>query len=305
MAPSARGTGETRAGTDWTARDRTGRQPRRTITPGAAPGRSWHSTQEGALDRPRGPLPTRVSDLPSLPLEYEDILGAGLAAMGVALTPTARRVIDGHVRLLLAWNAAINLTAIDDPAGVARSHVLDSLSAVPLLGGLGVRRLLDLGSGGGFPGLPLSPALDLERVLLVDSVGKKTRFLATVIKAVGLAATTAAEQARAETLALDARDREAWDAVTARAVGSLHELVEVGLPLVAPGGVLVAWKGASAEEELAAAGPALRALNAGPARILDACVPGLESHRLVVVPRSGPIDPRFPRDPAERRRRPL
>jgi len=230
---------------------------------------------------------------------------AGLEALGVTLPPEARAVIDGHVRLLLAWNDAINLTAIRDPVGVARAHVLDSLAAVPLLEGLGVRSFLDLGSGGGFPGLPLSAAIGAERTLLVDSVGKKVRFLATVIEAVGLTSTTAAEQVRAEALALDPRDREGWPAVTARAVAPLAELIEVALPLIAPGGVLVAWKGTSAEDELAAAGPTLRALRAGPVRILDAGVPGLAGHRLVVVPRSGPIDARFPRDPAERRRRPL
>ncbi len=274
-------------------------------TPGAAPGRAWHSTQEGALDRPRGPLPTRVSDLPALPRGYEDTLNAGLAALGVTLDQAAREIVDGHVRLLLAWNQAINLTAIRDPVEVARAHVLDSLAAVPLLRGLGVRRLLDLGSGGGFPGLPLIAALGAERALLVDSVGKKARFLATVIDATGLARIATAEQVRAEALAFDGRDREQWPVVTARAVAPMAELVEVALPLVAPGGILVAWKGAAAEEELAAAGPALRALRAGPVRVLHAGVPGLDDHRLVVVPRHGAIDARFPRDPAERRRRPL
>jgi 16S rRNA (guanine527-N7)-methyltransferase len=257
------------------------------------------------MGRPRGPLPTRVSDLPPLPAAFDDALDAGLATLGLTLTGEARVVIDGHVRLLLAWTAAINLTAIRDPAEVARLHVLDSLAAVPLLRGLGVRRLLDLGSGGGFPGLPLAAVLEAERALLVDSVGKKARFLATVVEAVGLADRIAAEQARAEHLALDPRDREAWPAVTARAVAPLADLVEVALPLVAPGGVLVAWKGASAEAELDAAGPTLKALRAGPARVVDAGLPWLPDHRLVVVPRAGDIDARFPRDPAERRRRPL
>ena len=243
--------------------------------------------------------------MPHLPAAYEDALDAGLAAQRIDLTPGARAAIDGHVRLLVAWNDAINLTAIRDPAEVARAHVLDSLAAVPLFRRLGIGRFLDLGSGGGFPGLPLSAALGAERVLLVDSVGKKVQFLTAVIRAVGLQATTAAEQVRAETLAFDPRDREGWPAVTVRAVASLADLVEVALPLIAPGGVLVAWKGTAAEDEVKAAAPALQALRAGPVRILDAGVPGLEDHRLVIVPRGGPIDDRFPRDPAERRRRPL
>jgi 16S rRNA (guanine527-N7)-methyltransferase len=216
-----------------------------------------------------------------------------------------REAIDGHARLLLAWTAAINLTAIRDPAGVARLHVLDSLAAVPLLADRRPAGLLDLGSGGGYPGLPLALALGADRVLLVDSVAKKVAFLRTVIAATGLGDHAVAEAVRSEALARDRRDREAWPIVTARAVADLAELVEIGLPLVAPGGVLVAWKREPLDDELAAARPALRALRAGPVTIHATPVPGLEEHRLVLIPRGGPIEARFPRDPAERRRRPL
>lgn len=269
------------------------------------PGGPGTRPQEGALDRPRGPLPTRVQDVPALPAAYHDALDAGLAGLGLVLPDGGREAIDGHVRLLLAWTVAINLTAIRDPAEVARLHVLDSLAAVPVLAARGIRGLLDLGSGGGFPGLPLAAALEADRVLLVDSVVKKVRFLETVIAATGVGARVAAAAVRAEALAHDPRDREAWPAVTVRAVSSLAELVEVGLPLVAPGGVLVAWKRAPVEDELAAARPALRALRAGPVTVLDVGVPGLEAHRIVLVERGGPVDARFPRDPAVRRSRPL
>jgi 16S rRNA (guanine527-N7)-methyltransferase len=264
-----------------------------------------HGSTERAPDRPRGPLPTRVEDLPELPAAYADVLEAGLASLDLRLDVPVRAMVDGHVRLLLAWTAAINLTSIRHPAEVARMHVLDSLTAVPLLAALGVGRFLDLGSGGGFPGLPLAAALGAERVLLLDSVAKKVRFLRTVVEATGLDRRVAAESRRAEAVARDPRDREAWPAVTARAVAPLAELVELALPLLSPGGVLVAWKREPLEAELAQAGGALRALRAGPVRILANEVPGLEAHRLVVVARAGPIDQRFPRDPAERRRRPL
>jgi len=257
------------------------------------------------LDRPRGPLPTRVLDLPQLPDAYDEIVDAGLRALGAQLDPGARATIDAHARFLLAWTGAINLTAIREPADVARLHVLDSLSALPLLRTRGVSRLLDIGSGGGFPGLPLAVALGSDRALLVDSVGKKVRFLQTVIEATGLERRVAAETVRSEVLARDRRDRGAWPVVTARAVSSLAELVEIALPLVAPGGVLVAWKRAPVDDEIAAAEGALRALAAGPVEVVPVTIPGLEAHRLIVVPRGGPVDARFPRDPAERKRHPL
>ncbi len=303
--PPARGHGETRAWTERVTQDRR--------TPAAAndrrrervPGEPVHDHLEGALDRPRSPLPTRVQDLEPLPPAYHAVLDAGLSALDVVLDPAVREIIDSHARFLLAWTGSINLTAIRDPEAVARLHVLDSIAAVPYLASRGIVRILDLGSGGGFPGLPLAAALESDRALLVDSVAKKVRFLQTVLAATGLTSRIAAESERAETLARDPRDREAWPAVTARAVSSLAELVEIGLPLVAPGGVLVAWKRDPVAKELADAEGALAALRAGPVTVVENRVAGLETHRLVIVPRAGRIDDRFPRDPAERRRRPL
>jgi len=261
--------------------------------------------QEGALDRPRGPLPTRVQDLPPLPVEYHDTIDAGLRALDLELDPVTRDTIDGHARLLLAWTAAINLTAIREPTMIATLHVLDSLTAVPVLRGRGLVRLLDLGSGGGYPGLPLAAALPTDLSLLVDSVGKKVAFLRAAIGATGLTRRVAAVACRAEALARDPRHRGLWPVVTARAVAPLSELVELALPLVSPDGVLVAWKREPFDAELEAAGGALAALRAGPVQIVPSHVPGLESHRLVVVARRGQVDDRFPRDPAERRRRQL
>jgi 16S rRNA (guanine527-N7)-methyltransferase len=302
----ARGHGETRARTELEAPDRktpvAANRPRRERLPGNT---AHDRPREGALSGPRGPLPTRVQDLSPLPGAYHAALDAGLAGLGLVLDPAARDAIDAHARFLLAWTDAINLTAIRDPEAVARLHVLDSLAAVPVLARRGLTRPLDLGSGGGYPGIPLAAALGADRALLVDSVGKKVRFLRTVVDATGLGRRIAAEQARAEVLARDPRDREAWPVVTARAVTSLAELVEIGLPLVAPDGVLVAWKRGPVDDELAAADRALHALRAGPVEVIPVTVPGLEAHRLVVVPRGGRIDARFPRDPAERRHRPL
>jgi 16S rRNA (guanine527-N7)-methyltransferase len=233
------------------------------------------------------------------------------------LTGEARSAIDGHVRLLLAWNAAINLTAIRDPVAIAIRHVIDSLTGLAVLRERGIDRFVDLGSGGGFPGIPLAAALPADRALLIDSIGKKVRFLATVVDAVGLGDHVAAEPARSESLAASRSDRGRWPAVTARAVGPLAELIELAFPLLQPGGVLVAWKRRSTEdplgleEEVAASRRALVAIDPGYRITVEAPVGAapdlvdLVDHRLVIVERgTDPVAATWPRDPATRRRQP-
>jgi 16S rRNA (guanine527-N7)-methyltransferase len=269
------------------------------------------------VDRPRDPLPTRVDSCPPLPPEYHDSLDAALAALGVVVDPPARRAIDGHVRILLAWNAAINLTSVRDVAQIAVRHVADSLAALPALAEAGIEAFLDLGSGGGYPGLPLAAAIPEAEALLVDSVGKKARFLGVAIEAVGLGDRVRVGSVRAEALAADDRHRERWPGVTARAVAPLAELIELAFPLLVPGGVLIAWKKADIENELAAARRAMDALGGGSIEVrslpnLEATGPavaavdiaGLMDHRLVLVRRGRQrIPAAYPRDPAGRRRR--
>ena len=288
----------------------------------------------------REPLPTDVDALPPLPAAYDAALDAGLAALGLDLDPVAREAIADHVRLLLAWTEAINLTAIREPAAVALEHVVDSLTALSFLRQMDARAILDLGSGGGFPGLPLALAMPAGRALFVESVGKKATFLGAALDALGSRPRFAVAATRAETLARDPHHREHWPVVTARAVAALPELVELALPLLAPGGVLVAWKRSIVVEGRAAAPdpPTAGGMRAGtvgagdepddvaPARRLDlelagaaraawalggeeptvmaVAVPGLEDHVLVVVAKTGPTPPGYPRDPALRKRAP-
>lgn len=202
--------------------------------------------------------------------------------------------------------------------------MIDSLTGLEVLRSRSVDRFIDLGSGGGFPGLTLAAAIPADRALLVDSVAKKVRFLSTVIDATGLDLQVAAIAERAETLAADPVDRGRWPAVTARAVAPLAELVELGLPLLRGSGILVAWKRgdvadpASLGGELVAARRALAAIDPdglmnvgralGERRAAFADAPrlaALADHRLIVVERGhGPIAAIWPRDPATRRRQP-
>lgn len=256
--------------------------------------------------RDRRPLPADPSLCPPLPDAALARLDAGCAALGIGdLAPGVRGAVIDHLRLLLAWTAAVNLTAIRDPVAAVTGHVLDSLAALPALRDAGVRRLLDLGSGGGYPGLPLALTLPAERALLVDSTAKKAAFLETAVAAAGAAGRVDVATARAEELAADRRHRERWPAVTARAVAALPDLVELAFPLLGRGGILVAWKRADLGAELERAMPAIAALGGGTLALTDPpAVPGLEDHVLVIVRKEGPTAAGWPRSPAQRGRRP-
>jgi 16S rRNA (guanine527-N7)-methyltransferase len=257
--------------------------------------------------RDRAPLPADPSECPPLPESAIAGFDAGCAALGLAPLPDgARAGILGHLRLLLAWTGAVNLTAIRDPAAAVSGHLLDSLAAAPVLRSAGVRRILDLGSGGGYPGLPLALALPVDRALLVDSIAKKAAFLRVAAAAAGVAGRVDVAATRAETLAAEPRHRERWPAVTVRAVAPLAELVELAFPLLAPGGLLVAWKRSDLDAERTRALPAVAALGGGTAEVVPLPVPlaGLEDHVLVVIRKEGRTGAGWPRPPAERKRRP-
>ena len=256
------------------------------------------------MDRRREPLPSRVEGLPDLPPAALAGLDEGLAVLGLSSLPEPVRagLID-QLRLLQAWNAAINLTAVRDPVEAVRRHVLDSLAATSVLRVAGTDALLDLGSGAGYPGLPLALAIPARRALLVDSVAKKARFLATAVAALGLEASVEAFAGRSEVLADDPRHRERWPAVVARAVGGLDEVAELGLPLLARGGLLVAWKRDDVAPELDAAADLVHLLG-GSVPVIIAIDPrlGLDGHVLVTITKERPTPAGYPRDPAFRRR---
>jgi len=275
-------------------------------TPGVAPREDARHAdiRRRALDPAREPLPTRVEDVPELPPDAVRALDDGLIALDLSLSPDARLAIEGHARLLLAWTTAINLTSIRDPAAVATAHVIDSLAAVATMRARGLDRFLDLGSGGGYPGLPLAAALPAARALLVEPIGKKARFLETAIAATGLEAIAEAGAIRAETLAADPAHRGQWPAVTARAVAALPELVELAFPLLAQGGSLIAWKRGELADEVAAGQRAVQALGGGTIEGVPVDVRGLEGHVLVIVTRHGHVPVAYPRDPGARQRRP-
>lgn len=249
----------------------------------------------------RAPLPTDPRSLPALPASYRTTLEACLATLDLRLSPGAQAAIDAQAQLLLVWSGSINLSALRTPEQIAREHIADSLAALPLLRGEPPEALLDIGSGAGYPGLPLALALAVKRVALVDSIAKKARFLEVVSQATRTLLEEHGERSpeieviaeRAERLA-DGAHAGAWPIVTARAVARFDRLLELALPLVSPGGLLLAWKredGSGAlDRELEGAAPALvRAGLESRPTVERVAVAGLEDHRLVVVRR--PVEP--------------
>jgi 16S rRNA (guanine527-N7)-methyltransferase len=182
--------------------------------------------------------------------------------------------------------------------------VVDSLTALALLRARGADRLLDLGSGGGLPGIPLAASLPARDALLVEPVRKKAAFLEVVVAATGLGDRVGVATARAETLALDRAHRGRWPLVTARAVASLGELVELAFPLLDRDGCLLAWKRGDLAAELDAARRAMAALGGGRVDVHQVAVDGLAGHVLVAATRTGAVPDTFPRDPAARKRQP-
>jgi len=280
------GSGETRPRTDRVASDR---RPSRHLNDHAGGGIPADGSRGGSADRRRPPLPTRVDDLPPLPVTYERALDAGLAAIPLALDARARAAIAAQARLLIAWNRAINLTGITDPEQIAIRHVIDSLTAGPLIAGWSAGRpvrIVDVGSGAGYPGLPLAAALPAATAVLVDSITKKARFLEALVAVTRLTGrvTVANERLEAVAAAVRAGTTAPFDVATARAVGTLADLVGLTFPALGPRGRLVAWKRGDIEPELAAARGVADRLG-GTISVHDPGLAALPGHRLVVVAR--------------------
>lgn len=202
-------------------------------------------------------------------------LGAGLAALRLDLPDaTVERLLD-YVDLLHRWNTTYNLSAVRDPADMVTRHLLDSLAIVPYVTGA---TLADLGSGAGLPGIPLAIVAPGRAVTLVDSNGKKTRFLRAAVRELRLANVRVAE-ARVE--AVQGR----FDCITARAFATLADMLAWGGHLLAPGGRWLALKGRHPQDEIDTL-PAGFTVEA----VVPLTVPGLEAERHVVIIRGSGAD---------------
>ncbi len=197
--------------------------------------------------------------------DWQRMIRDAASRLGVAVSPAATEMFAIHAREMLRWNQKINLTAITDPAAVAVKHFVDAVAALRVLPPGG--RLLDVGSGAGFPGIPLKIVRPALAVTLVDASRRKVSFLNHLIRTLALEQTVA-RHARVEALAADRQHAGPYDVVISRAFADLAGFVAVGLPLLAPGGRLVALKGRAVEAEVAALAAVGRSPEPGAPRTL-------------------------------------
>ncbi len=196
---------------------------------------------------------------------------------------------------LLEWNEKINLTAIKDVPGIRSKHFLDSLSLAQVFGNNFPSTFIDIGTGAGFPGIPLKIIFPQTKFVLVESVGKKARFCQLIIESLGLSGVDVITS-RAEDLARVVNHREKYDVAVARAVANLPVLAEYLLPLVRLGGKMVAQKGISAHEETQTASNAFKILGGQLENIIQVELPGVSDERfIVVVKKVAATPPKYPR----------
>ena len=204
--------------------------------------------------------------------------------------------------MLLEKNQVMNLTAITDPTDVMQLHLLDC-AAVLTMADLKGKTVIDVGTGAGFPGMPLQILQPHARLTLLDSLGKRINFLQEVCDALGLEKTTCVH-ARAEEFARE--HRQSFDYATSRAVAALNVLCELALPLVKVGGAFLAMKSVDSDEELRQAKSAIAQLGGTVESVQDYTIPGTEvQHRLIVIRKVKPTPTTFPRPFAKIKKSPL
>lgn len=232
-------------------------------------------------------------------------LHAQAAAWGIDLNPQQMAQFAAYRALLLDWNLRFNLTRIVDPAEVVVRHFLDSLSVVLVTGDLGATRAVDVGTGAGFPGLPLKIAFPGLQITLIDSVAKKLDFVQYLTAELGLTDVNVAA-GRVEMFGRLPAYREQYDWALARAVAPLPVLAEYLLPLVRVGGGMCAHKGADAAAEAAATVGVLAQLGADAPRLQEVGLPGrADPFWLVGARKIAPTPAAYPRRPGIPVKRPL
>ncbi|MFW5691630.1 MAG: 16S rRNA (guanine(527)-N(7))-methyltransferase RsmG [Chloroflexota bacterium] len=240
---------------------------------------------------------------PSLQAQARDLFD-------ISLSDDQAAAMETLTHALVEWNTRINLTAITEPEAIQVRHILDSLSlglaidfdAIKPKDGL---RVIDVGTGAGFPGLVMAVAYPQLQVTMMDSTAKKLSFVDHMIANLGLA-NAITLHARAEDAGQDRRHRDQYGLVVARAVARLPALLEYTLPLAPVGGTVIAMKGTTAYEEADDSGIALRTLGGRLEDVIPVQLPGMDyMHHLIVVTKVAPTPTAYPRKPGIPSRKPI
>lgn len=225
--------------------------------------------------------------------------------LGIQISSAQLRAFEIFERELLDWNTRFNLTAINDPGKVRGKHFLDSLTCLLAMRGTSIKQVIDVGTGAGFPGIPLKIICPAMKLTLVESIGKKANFCQHITDTLELK-DVKIDQIRAESIGGDPDHRQAYDWAVARAVADLPVLAEYLLPLVRLGGYALAMKGESGPAEAHRAEPAIQLLGGQLQEIIPVILPGIEDQRyLVVIAKIASTPERFPRRVGIPAKRPL
>ena len=228
----------------------------------------------------------------------QETLVRGLPELGLSLEEQQIKTLCDFGEAVIRQNEVMNLTAITDPAQVAKLHLLDSLSVLTVAD-LSGKTLIDVGCGAGFPGVPIAIASN-ARVTLLDSLGKRVAWLESILPTLGISASCVT--ARAEEAV--SKHREQFDYATSRAVARLNILLELTAPFVKVGGALLAMKGSAAREELQEAKSAVKKLGLQVEKIQDFSIDGA-THSVIVLRKIAPTPAQYPRRYAKIKQNPL
>lgn len=238
-------------------------------------------------------------------MSFSRELEQAAAAYGLSLTAGQIDAFALYFELLVAWNEKVNLTAITQPREVAVKHIIDSLSCYEEQFFPGGCSLADIGTGAGFPGLPLKILRPDLQLTLLDSLNKRLVFLRDVVEKLGLEGVSLVH-ARAEDGARQKDRRGCYQIAVSRAVARLNVLSELCLPFVKQGGYFIALKGAQYREELGEAGRALSLLGGEVRKVRPVALPGLDDSRAIIyIHKVGPTPATYPRKAGTPEKKPL
>lgn len=222
---------------------------------------------------------------------------------GLELSEEALARFDSYAELLVEWNEKINLTAITDPAGIADKHFLDSLLLLRAVDVKPGAQLADVGTGAGFPSVPVKIVRDDVDLTLIDSLNKRINFLNELSSELGIESRCV--HARAEELARNSAYRESFDVVCARAVAKLPTLCEYCLPFVKVGGVFAALKGPDGRSEAKSAANAVKTLGGKIDDIRDFTLPDGDRRVIITVKKISQTPTKYPRQSGKISKNPL